>query len=206
MVIILLRAKGGHLIMKPSHLLAEEIEQIYSMLDILEVMHEQLQNDQPVNLDDLSRIIHYFRVFVHICHNKKEQHIVFPELQKSGISMNMGIIKDMQSENQLAEFYIFALKKILKDVKKGDKVAEKKLKTMISKYLNLEKNHIQKEQLFVLPLCNQEISEEKQEKITAEFKLSDEYEFGSGMHHKFHEAFAKKIKSMQQHYCKKKSK
>jgi len=39
--------------MKPSDFLSDELDQIFCMLDILEVMHERLSQGQDVNLDDL---------------------------------------------------------------------------------------------------------------------------------------------------------
>ena len=48
--------------MKPSDFLSDELDQIFCMLDILEVMHERLSQGQDVNLDDLKRIIQYFKI------------------------------------------------------------------------------------------------------------------------------------------------
>ena len=72
--------------------------------------------------------------------------------------------------------------------------------TLLKKYLVLEKTHLHNEQIFVIPLCNQEIPEDKQEKILKEFQAYDEKLFGHGMQRKFHKAFGKVIKNLQKHY------
>ncbi|MBA95704.1 MAG: hypothetical protein CMP21_08310 [Rickettsiales bacterium] len=186
--------------MKPSDLLSDELDQILCMLDILEVMHERLSQGKPVNLDDLKRIIQYFKIFANRTHNKKEEKILFPALRRhSGVQSN-DIINQLKSENSLAELYLTSLKHIIKDVKKGSFQAKEKMLTLLKKYLVLEKTHLHNEQIFVIPLCNQEIPEDKQEKILKEFQAYDEKLFGHGMQRKFHKAFGKVIKNLQKHY------
>ncbi|MBH37860.1 hypothetical protein CL658_02385 [bacterium] len=189
---------GG--LMKPSDLLSDELDQIFCMLDILEVMHERLSQGKPVNLDDLKRIIQYFKIYANHAHNKKEETILFPELKRySGFQSN-DIINQLKSENSLAELYLTSLKHIIKDVKKGSIQAKEKLLTLLKKYLVLEKTHLHNEQIFVIPLCNQEIPEDKQQSLLNRFKEFDEKLFGHGMQHKFHKAFADVIANLQKSY------
>ncbi len=186
--------------MTPSDILSHEIDVINGMLEILCVMHQDLSQNKPVNLRDLKKVINFFRVYVHQSHNKKEQDILFPELEKYGISQNDGIIKDMVSENQLAEFYISALMKLLKDVENEPVHAKGKLVSLMEKYLTLEKNHLHKEQFFILPLCKQEVPEDKKDRLATEFNLSDESEFGAGMTAKFHDACEQLMNTMKTCY------
>jgi Uncharacterized conserved protein len=104
----------------------------------------------------------------------------------------------MSNENDLAALYLESLNETLENFRKGENGSKQKMLMYMQKYLNLEKQHIQKEQLFILPLCNQEI--EKQDKLLTQFRLCDEKEFGVGMQEKFHESFAKIIDSMKEHY------
>ena len=149
--------------MKPAEFLSDELDQIFCMIDILEVMVGRLEQGKSVNLDDIKKLVHFFRVFTNQTHNKKEEEILFPEIKKDNIN-NQQILDTMKSENSLAELYLNSLNNIIDDVKNGDGQAKNKMITLIKKYLILEKNHLQKEQIFVLPLCNQEIPKEKQKK------------------------------------------
>jgi hemerythrin-like domain-containing protein len=186
--------------MVPSDMLSEEIEHIYCMLDILEVMHSKLLDNQDVNLDDLRKVINFFHNFAHKSHNKKEENVLIPELKKHNNVYDNSLFKEIIMENHLAEFYITILKKLLKDVGHGDDCARAKLITMLKKYLTLEKKHVQKEEIYILPLCKQMLSKSKYNRIMTEFKLVDEAEFGSGMYSKFHDAFSQVISSMQKQY------
>ena len=129
----------GGILLKPSEILLEEIDVISCLLDVLECMHQRMLKKEPVNLNDLKKVIHYLKTLVHVCHNKKEQHILFPEFQKNGITLNTGILKELISENQLADFYISAMAKVLNDLMQGHADSESKMNTLIRKYLTLEK-------------------------------------------------------------------
>lgn len=186
--------------MLPSDMLSDEIEQIYCMLDILEVMHSKLRADEDINLDDLRKVINFFHNFANKSHNKKESEVLIPELKKHSNSMDNALFSEILKENHLAEFYISILKRLIKDVSKGNEKAKARLIVMIKKYLDLEKKHIQKEQIYVLPLCKEKLSEQKYNRIMTEFRLVDESEFGSGMSSKFHTAFAQVISTMKAQY------
>ena len=108
----------------------------------------------------------------------------------------------MISENQLADFYISAMAKVLNDLMQGHADSESKMNTHIRKYLTLEKKHLHKEKLYVIPLCQQELSESKKSKVSTEFQMSDEVEFGEGMHDKFHKAYSKIVHELEKQYTK----
>ena len=186
--------------MEPSDMLSEELEQIYCMLDILEVIYTRLRDKKEVNLDDLRRVINFFHVFAHRSHNQKEEHVIIPELKKMNNFHDNAVFKEMINESHLAEFYIVILKKLIKDFHHGDERVRMKLITMIKKYLILEKEHVQKEEIYILPLCKQKISKQRYSRIMTEFKLLDEFEFGSGMQGKFHDAFSKVITNLKKQY------
>lgn len=186
--------------MLPSEMLSEEIEHIYCMLDILEVMYSRLLANDDVNFDDLRKAINFFHNFAHKSHNKKEENVLIPELKKLNNVYDNSLFKEIIMENHLAEFYITILKKLVKDVGHGDEKARAKLIIMLKKYITLEKRHVQKEEIYVLPLCNQKLAENKYNKIMTEFRLVDEAEFGSGMYSKFHDAFSKVISNLKNQY------
>ncbi len=186
--------------MRPSDMLSDELDQIFSMLDILQVIYERLRDNQEVNLQDLKKVINFFRVFVHLSHNKKEENILFPEIEKSQDLNQKNIVQELRMENELTEFYMTLLKKLLLDIERGNLSAKEQMMKMMKKYHDLEKSHIQKEQIFVLPLCQQELSDTQKEDVVKQFKLSDEAKFGSGMHDKFHDAFSSIIHSMKEQY------
>jgi len=186
--------------MKPSDLLSDELDQILCMLDILEVMHDRLARGEEINLHDLKRIIQFFKIFANRTHNKKEEKFLFPKLERHVKKQTYAIIDKLKSENSLAELYLTSLKNNLKEAEKGSLNAKNKLITLIKKYLVLEKTHLQNEQIFVIPLCNQEIPLEKQNQLLNEFQEYDEKLYGHGMQKKFHQAFRKAIDNLKQHY------
>ena len=186
--------------MEPSDIISEELEQIYTMLDILEVMHDRLQNNLPINLNDLKKIIRYFKVFVHKSHNKKEEDIVFPELKRCNSVASKDMVKELLSENSLGELYLKTLKEMINNYEKGDIGTKDEIMDTMRKYLKLEKNHVQKEELFILPLCKREISQRKNQEMLKAMIDHDNHDFGEGMHGKFHKAFSKVISSMQKEY------
>ena len=186
--------------MKAAQLLAEEIDEIYCILDILDQLHRQLKANKPVKIHDLKRVINYLRVFVQKCHNTKEEDILFPELRKQNKPECNTILKEMRSENQLGDLYIKALSNCLQDIQNGSESAKQDLPEIIEKYLTLEKTHIQKEQLHILPLCNQEIPADIQEQLCEKFHIKDDQTFGPNMHDKFHKAFHSVVEKMHQAY------
>jgi hemerythrin-like domain-containing protein len=186
--------------LKPSQILSEELDLISTMLDILTVMQQRMKNNEGVKHEDLKKIVNFIKIYVHECHNKKEKEVLFPELEKKHNAENESILKDIKNENKLTEFYISLLEKLIKEKESGQKSAEKKLITLMEKYIKLEKRHIQKEQFYVVPLCKQEIAEKNKEKLTNAFHECDDQTFGRGMHEKFHEAFDRIVHEMEKQY------
>ena len=186
--------------MKPSDLLSDELDQIFCMLDILEVMYNRLAEGKDVNLDDLKKIIQFFKIYANHTHNKKEEQILFPEIKRYSGLKSRDIINQLKSENSLAELYLTSLRNILKDVKNGSIQAKEKMITLLKKYLVLEKSHLHNEQIFVIPICNQDIPEEKQDLLLTKLKEFDEKLYGHGMQKKFHDAFSDVISNLQKSY------
>lgn len=183
-----------------SHILHEELEQIYIMLDILEVMHNKLKKNEKINLNDLKKIINYFKIFLHKSHHTKEEKILFPELQNIIESPTKHILKELVIENSLGETYLNTLNNFLMQYKEGNRKAKENLLKTLKKYINLEKKHIQKEEIFIIPICKQKMNETKLNKIINEMNKNDDDIFGKGMHKKFPEAFKKVISKLKKEY------
>ena len=185
---------------KASDILSDELEMIYLILDVLLGIQRKLMNRDDVPYTDIKQVIYFLRVFVENCHNKKEKSILFPELQKNAITISEGLLEQMRSEKELSGLYTVAMETIIKENKVLTAEARDKLIVLINKYLKLIREHIHKEQFYILPILQQELPEATQDKILEEFKLSDEEAFGYESNQKFHKSFSKVFSVLQEKY------
>jgi len=175
--------------MKPTEVLKREHEVIKLMLKILNKVCDKLEVKKAVNQEDLNSIIEFIRTFADKCHHGKEEHRLFPIMEKNGILREGGPIGVMIEEHELGRNYVKNMILAL-DKKKISKFVEN-----ARNYILLLEQHIDKEDNILYPMADIHIKEDEQKKLTEDFEKFEREEIGVGKHEELHKAL-KRLKDI----------
>ena len=172
--------------MTPTDELKEEHQGILLMLKILEKVCAKLEAKEEVDPEHLERIVEFFRVFADKCHHGKEEDLLFPEMEKSGIPRERGPIGVMVMEHDQGRAFVKGMGEAASLYKKGESTASAEFAKNGRDYIALLTRHINKENNILFPMGDRAVSREKQGKLVEAFKTLEREKIGGGTHEKFH--------------------
>lgn len=107
---------------------------------------KRLLNRQPVRMEIWGDVIDFFGNYVHLCHRKKEERVLFPALVRAGLASSSDS-EQMQEEHRRAELMTLEL---VDGASEGD---WEKIARISEVYLHLMRPHLETEERnFFLPL------------------------------------------------------
>ena len=176
----------------PSQDLMHEHKAILIALNIIEKMCENVQNNnKETDYKDIEDIIGFLKVFADKCHHGKEEDFLFPALERVGIKNENGPIGLMLAQHRQGREFIKQMQEsIEKKVINKDKFVDS-----ASSYVNLLRNHIEKEDTNLFPLSDVRLSESTQVELRKDFEKLENDVIGEGKHEELHtllEKFKKK--------------
>ena len=158
--------------------LVHEHEVIKRMLAIMERACRKVKAGSTVQMTFFEGAVSFLRQFADKCHHGKEEEVLFPALEKTGISVEGGPIGQMLNEHEEGRAYI---SKIKEGVENGD------IDTIVEaaeKYIDLLRLHIVKENDVLFLLANQRLKQSEADRIESEFERIEIEVVGPGMHDK----------------------
>jgi hemerythrin-like domain-containing protein len=178
--------KGDHT-MTPTDELKEEHQGILLMLKILDKVCVKLESKEKVDPDHLERIVEFFRVFADKCHHGKEEDLLFPEMEKSGVPKERGPIGVMLIEHDQGRAFVKGMGEAATRYKKGESTGLAEFTKNARDYIALLTQHINKENNILFPMGDRAISREKQGELVEAFETLEREKIGAGTHEKFHQ-------------------
>jgi hemerythrin-like domain-containing protein len=167
---------------KTSQDLIHEHKSILIALNVIEKMYERIQNDKVVDCSDIEDIIEFLKVFADKCHHGKEEKILFPALEEVGIKNENGPIGVMLAQHKQGREFI---KQMLGSI--ANKTINKNaFVSAASSYVNLLRNHIEKEDTILFPLSDVKLSPSKQIELWMNFEALEKNVIGEGKHEELH--------------------
>jgi len=166
--------------------LRAEHEGIRVMLRILAKVCETLESGKKVDQNHLEGIIEFLTVFADKCHHGKEEEMLFPELEKSGISKDRGPIGVMLSEHDEGRGFVRGMKEGVGKIKAGGPFAATQFTGSARKYIDLLSRHIDKENDVLFPMADEVLSKETQDRLRENFETLERVKIGAGKHEEFH--------------------
>lgn len=162
--------------MKATEQLKEEHREIKSMLKILETICEIIKKEGYIPREYLERVVKFLKVFADKCHHGKEEEILFPAMEEAGIPKEGGPIAVMLAEHDTGRGYVKAMDEA---IPRGDlgKFVEN-----AEKYIQLLKQHIDKEDNVLYWMADIHLSENKQNELLEEFERMERERIGAGKH------------------------
>jgi len=172
--------------MKATQQLKDEHEGIKLMLRIMEKISKDLSDGKALNLDHYEKIIDFLKGFADKCHHAKEEEILFPALENHGIQNEEGPIGMMLKEHRKGRELIIILDMAFKEFKGGNIPAINSIISCSMEYVQLLRNHIEKENYVLFMMTDKVLSEEEQSEIADAFEKLEVEKIGIGKHEEYH--------------------
>ncbi|MCM8787419.1 MAG: hemerythrin domain-containing protein [Candidatus Omnitrophica bacterium] len=166
---------------KPTQVLKEEHKVIKKMLDVIEKI---VSDFKEVDKNELESIVDFIKNFADKCHHAKEENKLFPAMEKAGIPKEDGPIGVMLQEHDIGRGYVRGLAETIQKSKK-DKISTKDIKEDALGYVDLLRQHIDKEDNILYMMADMHINDNEQKNLVLEFEKVEE-RIGKGVHEKYH--------------------
>ena len=177
--------------MKATEVLMEEHEVILRVLTALEKAVSKIPNGK-FKPDFFLEAADFIKNFADACHHAKEEGVLFVEMASSGVPVKGGPIGVMLAEHEQGRQYTRLMREAAETWHAGDTSAVEAVKANGMGYVNLLRQHIQKENNILFPMADRTIPAEKQSGIWEKFEQIEREETGEGVHEKY-EALANKL-------------
>ena len=117
------------------------------ILQVADAMQAQVAEADAGNWDfeAFDQCVTFIRLFADACHHGKEEDLLFPELEKAGMSRQQGPIAVMLEEHRIGREYVRFMLDALEPAKAGDEDARARLRNAANGYVELIRSHIMKE-------------------------------------------------------------
>ncbi|PKL08980.1 MAG: hypothetical protein CVV51_06150 [Spirochaetae bacterium HGW-Spirochaetae-7] len=167
--------------------LRNEHEGILFGLMILEKMIMLIRSGKKVEKEELLEMLNFLKLFADKCHHGKEEGLFFPAMERVGIKNKNGPIGQMLMEHEQGRKYIKGIGLALE----ADPVDMSSFIENAEKYIELLRNHIDKENTVLFPMGDKLLGKEIQEELLEKFEVFEEEVMGEGTHEKLHEMLHK---------------
>lgn len=167
--------------------LKEEHRAIKLMLGILEKICDKLDSGEKVNRQHLEEILDFIRTFVDRCHHGKEEDLLFPAMEKKGVPREGGPIGVMLAEHETGRDLVRKMTQGVAEYGKGDEKAVREIIANAKEYIDLLRNHIDKEDNILYAIADTHLSPEEQKELLDGFERVEGERIGKGKHEELHQ-------------------
>jgi len=140
-------------------------ELILQTLNEVEKLCEDLKREKKLDLIKWKKFIQFVREFADGLHHHKEERFLFPSLHKAGLPIEDGPIGCMLHEHDMGRKYIQSLEKSLNQWNENNIEVEEEILSNTFGYLELLRNHIQKENQILFVMADQMLSDSEKENL-----------------------------------------
>jgi hemerythrin-like domain-containing protein len=172
--------------MKATQQLKDEHEGIKLMLNVMETICNDLEKGEELNRDHFEKILDFIKGFADKCHHGKEEDVLFPALVNHGMSKEAGPIAVMLHEHKLGRDYIKSISSAFDVLKGGSMHAITNLISDTRSYVELLRNHIEKENNILFMMADKVLNEKEQSIVFDAFEEMEIEKVGAGKHEEYH--------------------
>lgn len=155
-------------------------------MNVLEKAVLKLEQTGEVALTIFEDVLEFLTVFVDRCHHTKEEEVLFPLMERSGLPAQGGPIGVLLSEHQQGRELIARFRQGLAELEAGDKTGQARLIEAARSYSGLLRQHIQKENQVLFVLADKMFDAETQQQLYESFEDIETNKLGAGTHERLH--------------------
>lgn len=165
--------------MKPTDILSNEHRVIEQVMDCLEKIIQQGETDGKLPRQPARDAIEFFRMFADRCHHAKEEVHLFPAMEAKGYPRESGPTGVMLAEHEQGRAHVQGMDESMAGAAEGDAAALKQFASHGRGYINLLREHIEKEDHCLYSMANQAFTEEDQQSLLAAFEKVEAEQTGT---------------------------
>jgi hemerythrin-like domain-containing protein len=181
--------------MNATTILMDEHRIIEGVLDALEYAADKLEAGDQLPSGYFIEAADFIRGFADGCHHQKEEGVLFKTMNKYGMSNEGGPIAVMLYEHEEGRKFTRNMLAAAERLEAGDHSAREAVVQNAREYVQLLRQHIQKEDQILFPMADQVIPAEQHGVVEAAFEHIEHEETGAGVHEKYL-AIAEKLGSI----------
>ncbi|MDX9755164.1 MAG: hemerythrin domain-containing protein [bacterium] len=168
--------------MKPTDILKTEHRVIEQVLNCLEAIANLAIRDGRIDTADALQAIEFFQRFADQCHHGKEEHHLFLWLESRGMPRDGGPTGIMFYEHEQGRLHIRGMKDAIENSNHGQTEALKVFAQHAHAYINLLREHIQKEDHCLFAMADNAMTEADRQAMLQAFAHVEKEDIGAGVH------------------------
>lgn len=165
-------------------LFLEEHVEITFMFRIMDKMIEQLYQGKAVPKEHLDMMADFLTNYAQGCHSVKEEKVLYAALSKN--PKNVPMINDLMAEHKAGWDYARGIQESLAHYEPANPFAIH-IGLNAEGYFELLREHTRKENNFLLPIANRELSEQQDEAMVQQLEELDQQMMGQEKHRQYRE-------------------
>ncbi len=158
---------------RPFHILKHEHRVIERALRALDGVCMRLEGGSRIPAPELKEIVGFITTFADRYHHGKEETLLFPALERRGITREGGPLGVMEYEHQVERELIADLEKAIGLYTEGDVDAVQSFVDSARNYLRLLVGHIEKEDSILFRIGDEVLDDEEKAALAESFKQTD---------------------------------
>jgi len=171
--------------MEATRILMEEHRVIERVLSSLDTAAQRLDAGHPISAGFFIEVTDFFRGFADGCHHKKEEGVLFPAMESSGVARQGGPLAVMLAEHEEGRRLTRALRAAAEEMATGGAEWKTAVVQNALGYVALLRQHIAKENGVLFPMADRLITPEAQGRLLEAFDRVEHEETGGGVHEKY---------------------
>jgi len=156
--------------MTPTEILIDEHRLIVEVLDSLEEAADRLDSGDDVSPEFFLEAAEFVVGFADRCHHGKEEDILFVSMTAMDMPQDSGPVAVMLQEHDEGRAYTAGFRSAAEQMKAGDATAAADVVRNVYDYVNLLREHINKENHVLFPMADQIIPAETMKEVSEEFE------------------------------------
>ncbi len=183
--------------MTPTEILMDEHQLILAVLDSLEEGADRLDSGDKVDADFFLDAAEFVADFADSCHHGKEEDILFVAMTAMDMPQDSGPVAVMLAEHEEGRQYTAGFRAAAEQMKDGDAAASADVIRNVFDYVNLMREHINKENNVLFPMAEQIIPADVMANVTADFQRRMDDDANKGIPARYR-ALAEKLRLFNQ--------
>ncbi len=164
-----------------------EHEAVRQALAVLKTIGRCIEETGKIsNTDHVEQLFDFFSTFVDRCHHGKEETLLFPALERVGISREGGPVGVMLKEHQQGRDLVAKMKDALSRYRNGDSSSAREFKRHADDYTELLDFHIDKENSVLFRLARNHLPANDLVEMKLGFDRIEAEKIGVEKHERFH--------------------
>lgn len=171
--------------MRPTQILAAEHRVIEQVLSCLGAIAERCRKDGRLDADAARKALDFFRNFADRCHHGKEEAHLFPAIEARGLPRNQGPTGVMLHEHEQGREAIRSMAASIDGAAGGDSGAVDRFVRSARGYVELLRQHIEKEDHCLFPMADDALTDADQKDLGEAFESVETEHLGAGTHERY---------------------